>query len=661
MKLLSRAALLFALAFLALDAHPEAQAPNDLIELSDSSTIVVTGRVASLTVRAEGGSIYTYAAIAVADVLKGQLTDETVVVKELGGTLPTLGLYISEQATFQLGEEVLLFLAARPRDGTLYTVGLSRGKWALLPDLVTGGRSAVSGSSRLEFDDALRSTVAASRFESEPFVSSPPELRSSASADFTFIPTSEGGPARWHQVDEGFRIPVDYQFVPSGLPGGGNAQLTGAISSWNAVGSRLQLEVGGTGPHSCPARGFTGNGRIGLYWNDPCGEIADGDASTFGVGGGFFTPGLQKTVNGVVFNEFLQGIAILNNVGPHQTSAGCLQDAVTHVLGHAVGLGHSTDSSALMYATLRASCSSGSSLTSDDINGLRAIYPTTASGGSAPQAPTAITHSVALDTVTLSWTPATSGGSPQSYILEAGSAPGLANITTMVLNSPNTSTVVGAVPPGVYHVRVRARNALGTSGPSPDTVVSVGPCSSPIVPTSLAYSTADNLVTLTWTPPAGGVTQGYWLYAGYGPGQSNALVTRIGPAPGFTAPAQFGTYFVRIAASNTCSIGPQSAELMVVVQPCTTAPLAPEALSYTRAGNVVTLQWLNPASGNLPSRFIISAGNAPGVANLLVQSTGNNGTSFVAAAGPGTYYVRVQGENNCGTSPYSNEITVVIP
>ncbi len=184
--------------------------------------------------------------------------------------------------------------------------------------------------------------------------------------------------------------------------------------------------------------------------------------------------------------------------------------------------------------------------------------------------------------------------------------------------------MVGAVPAGLYYVRVRARNSLGTSAPSPDTVVSVGPCSAPTVPTNLAYSTADDLVTITWTPPATGVTQGYWLYAGYGPGQSNALVTSLGPTPTFAGRAAIGDYYVRIAGRNSCAIGPQSPDLLVSVRACTALPNPPEALSYTRAGNVVTLRWLNPSSGNQPSRFIISAGNAPGLANLLVQNTGNN-------------------------------------
>ncbi len=638
-----------------------AQTPeSSLTSLADSSALVVRGRVDHLGVQAEGGAIYTYVTVSVAEVLKGA-APTTLVVKQLGGVLPDLGLYIAGQARFTIGEDVLLFLAVRPRDGTLYTVGLSEGKWQVLPDLQTDAAVAVSGDRRLVLDATLRAGATSSERHDAAFQAIP--LERQAAADFTFIPPEEGGPARWHEVDDGARIPVDYQTIPGGLPGGGSSQLDAALGAWNGVGTRLQLDRAASGAAVCPSSRFTGNGRIALYWDDPCGEVSDSDATTFGVGGGFFTPGFQKTINGVVFNKFLQGLAILNNVGPHLTTAACLQDAVTHVVGHAVGFGHSTSSSAVMYATLRASCSGGSTgLGGDDIDGLRFIYASVASGGTAPHAPTAITNSVVLDTVTLSWTPAATGGPATSYILEAGTAPGLANITTITLNSSNTSTVVGAVPSGLYYVRVRARNALGTSLPSPDTLVTVGPCSAPGVPTNFAYTTADNLVTLTWTPPATGVTQGYWLYAGLAPGQSSALVTALGATPSFSGPASFGTYFVRIAARNTCAVGPVTTpDLQVVVQPCTTRPNAPTGLTHSRSGNVVTLSWNRPASGNLPSRYIIHAGSAPGASNLLVFPTGSPATAFTASAGPGTYYVRVVGENNCGQSVASNEIEVVVP
>jgi predicted phage tail protein len=84
--------------------------------------------------------------------------------------------------------------------------------------------------------------------------------------------------------------------------------------------------------------------------------------------------------------------------------------------------------------------------------------------GGAPAAPTGLLSQVSGSTVTLSWTAAV--GSPTSYVLEAGSRPGGADITQTDTGSPSTSLRAAGVSPGTYFVRVRARNACGTSGPS---------------------------------------------------------------------------------------------------------------------------------------------------------------------------------------------------
>jgi len=82
-----------------------------------------------------------------------------------------------------------------------------------------------------------------------------------------------------------------------------------------------------------------------------------------------------------------------------------------------------------------------------------------------PGAPTALAFSVAGNrVVTLTWG-AASGAS--GYVLEAGSAPGLANLAVLLL-SGGTSTAVSA-PPGRYFVRARAVNGCG-AGPSSNEV-----------------------------------------------------------------------------------------------------------------------------------------------------------------------------------------------
>jgi predicted phage tail protein len=93
----------------------------------------------------------------------------------------------------------------------------------------------------------------------------------------------------------------------------------------------------------------------------------------------------------------------------------------------------------------------------------------TVRGAGAPSQPTALSASNSASAVTLRWT-APSGAAPTGYILEAGSAPGLANLAVVQLGA-QTTYVAAAPPPGTYYVRVRAVNARGTSAPSNEITV----------------------------------------------------------------------------------------------------------------------------------------------------------------------------------------------
>ncbi len=57
-----------------------------------------------------------------------------------------------------------------------------------------------------------------------------------------------------------------------------------------------------------------------------------------------------------------------------------------------------------------------------------------------------------------------------SYIVEAGSFPGGTNLAIVDTGSASPSFTATGVPPGDYHVRVRAKNACGTSGPSNEVI-----------------------------------------------------------------------------------------------------------------------------------------------------------------------------------------------
>ena len=92
--------------------------------------------------------------------------------------------------------------------------------------------------------------------------------------------------------------------------------------------------------------------------------------------------------------------------------------------------------------------------------------------------------------------------------------------------------------------------------------------------------------------------------------------------------------------------------------PVGAVPTAPSDLSATVSGQIVTLTWT--AATNGPTSYVLQAGFAPGQTALSVP-LGASQTTFVASAGPGTYFARVIALGGDGsTSPPSNEITVVV-
>lgn len=74
------------------------------------------------------------------------------------------------------------------------------------------------------------------------------------------------------------------------------------------------------------------------------------------------------------------------------------------------------------------------------------------------------------DSIVISWT-ATSG-SPATYVLEVGSGSGLADFVNREIGTSLTATGSGLAF-GTYYVRIRARNACGTSAPSNEQVIRV--------------------------------------------------------------------------------------------------------------------------------------------------------------------------------------------
>jgi hypothetical protein len=87
----------------------------------------------------------------------------------------------------------------------------------------------------------------------------------------------------------------------------------------------------------------------------------------------------------------------------------------------------------------------------------------------SPQRPTNLLSLTADGDVVLRWNAALAGQPATGYVIEAGSAPGRADLAS--LNVGNVTRFSTPAPPGVYYVRVRAINDRGVSLPSNEVVV----------------------------------------------------------------------------------------------------------------------------------------------------------------------------------------------
>ncbi|MGE0041460.1 MAG: fibronectin type III domain-containing protein [Vicinamibacterales bacterium] len=202
-----------------------------------------------------------------------------------------------------------------------------------------------------------------------------------------------------------------------------------------------------------------------------------------------------------------------------------------------------------------------------------ARVPASGGVGATPAAPGSLSALVSADVVTLAWDPPAGGDPPSSYVLEAGAAPGLADLARFDTGSAAVGLVVAAVPPATYFVRVRAATSAGVGPPSNEVTVVVGsagpaPCAAaPNAPGAPVASATGDTLALSWAAPAGGCpSTSYRLEAGSGSGASDLANMDVGPSTSFTTsgvPA--GMYYLRVRARNAAGTGPASPETVATV------------------------------------------------------------------------------------------------
>jgi len=415
---------------------------------------IVRGKVLSMSCQLDdqSGRIFTYVQLRVREVLKGQVSQREIVLKEEGGQAGTLGSIIFGTPTFVSGEDVLLYLDTW-RDGSLRVYQMFLGKFSIVDDPATGEQIVVRNSpdrdvsivqsqsqthgggatSRMElsaYREMIRRREKATRVRSQMFsdayyantqmLATPAEYRSTVgdfAPQYTFLTSP---PPRWFEPDVG--QVVSFMVNPDGAP---NPQIMDDISAamnvWSSVpGCSLRVVTGGSAA-ICYSRDSNS-----IVFNNCEGQFAPSPtcASTLALGGMTWDTSQTKVINGTTFVRATIGHISFNPYASCDFGDHCIvREIATHELGHALGLGHSHSSDATMFgvAHFDGRCAS---IHQDDADAITFVYPAGA-GGPAPltivsTSPLGIATAGSVFSRQLL---ATGGASPYSWSIVSGSLP----------------------------------------------------------------------------------------------------------------------------------------------------------------------------------------------------------------------------------------------
>ena len=473
-------------------------------EMLIGARMIVSGDVVDISTAVQNGMVYSYIRLRVEEVFKGQVSTREVVLKQPGGESGDLGTLIYGMPRFEVGKRVLVYLDTWA-DGALRVHQWFLGKYDIAPDAMSGREIVSRGEGERvsvirqagtvvtladSFDSykaMMKRLLKANRerarafelsaYGDAPILSEPVEyaaLRAGGEVVTQWATSNPPQPPRWFEADSNQAI--TFYVNPAGAPA--NTVLddvTQALAAWSQLaGSSLRLSVGETS--GCGIQNADGQNTISFTNCDNYFSPSPGCAGILGVGGIVrYIPSQTMSLGGMMFYKAVEANVSINPYALCNLKNRCdLIETLTHEIGHALGLGHSSDPKATMYdfAQFDNRCAG---VFSDDLDGIRFLYPAANAGGGVqirtatnlPQAQAGQAYSARFE--------AAGGSGSYTWRLVGGELPDGITLNANGTLSGATQEVCA------FNFIAQARDATGKTSQAPFALAVQAPSAAPVI------------------------------------------------------------------------------------------------------------------------------------------------------------------------------------